>query len=175
MTAPPNKVLRCHIHPFALPPLRGHGRQGSDHARSGHPHRSGSCLRRKDLVPDLGACPWSSSRTARTTSSTGSGMGSSRGCRAPLARRSSRMSSGLPPLPRLPRPAGAPGHLDPQPVSVHRNPGHHPDAHRADQHPAAALPAPRHRDPADLDVARTPPGQPVKSPGQTRNHLSNRP
>ena len=28
-------------------------------------------------------------------------------------------------LPQLPRPAGAPGHLDPQPGPVHRHPGHH--------------------------------------------------
>ena len=48
-------------------------------------------------------------------------------------------------LPQLPRPAGAPGHPDPQPGPVHRHPGHYPDAHRADQHPAAGLPAHRHR------------------------------
>ena len=63
-------------------------------------------------------------------------------------------------LPELPRPAGPPGHPDPQPGPVHRDPGHHPDAHRADQRPARGLQPPRRRDPADLEVARTPPGQP---------------
>ena len=49
------------------------------------------------------------------------------------------------------------------------------DAHRADQHPAAGLRAHRRPDPADLEVARTPPGQPSKTPGQTRNRLPNWP
>ena len=78
-------------------------------------------------------------------------------------------------LPQLPRSAGAPGHLDPQPGPVYRHPGHHRDAHRADQRPAAGLPAHRRSDPADLDVARTPPGRPGKSPGQTQNRLPNWP
>jgi hypothetical protein len=50
-------------------------------------------------------------------------------------------------LPQLPRPAGAPGHLDPQPGPLHRHPGHHRDARRADQRPAAGLRAPRCSDP----------------------------
>ena len=33
----------------------------------------------------------------------------------------------------------------------------------------------RHPDPAHLEVARTPPGQPGKTPGQTRNRLPNWP
>ena len=78
-------------------------------------------------------------------------------------------------LPQLPRPAGAPGHADPQPGPVHRHPGHHRDARRADQHPAAGLRAHRRSDPADLDVARTPPGRSSKTPGQTRNRLPNWP
>ena len=78
-------------------------------------------------------------------------------------------------LPQLPRPAGAPGHLDPQPGPVHRNPGHHRDARRADQRPAAGLRAHRRSDPADLEVARTPPGRSSKTPGQTRNRLPNWP
>ena len=78
-------------------------------------------------------------------------------------------------LPQLPRPAGAPGHPDPQPGPVHRHPGHHRDAHRADQRPAAGLRAHRRPDPADLEVARTPPGRPGKTPGQTRNRLPNWP
>ena len=85
---------------------------------------------------------------------------------APARRSAGRPGQGLRPvrpgraaLPQLPRPAGAPGHLDPQPGPVHRHPGHHPDAHRADQRPAAGLPAHRRHDPADLEVARTPPGQ----------------
>ncbi|MGO9782885.1 MAG: hypothetical protein ACLPQY_24445 [Streptosporangiaceae bacterium] len=52
---------------------------------------------------------------------------------------------------------------------------HHRDAHRADQHPAARLRAPRHSDPADLEVARTPPGRSGKTPGQTKNRLPNWP
>ena len=79
------------------------------------------------------------------------------------------------PLPQLPRPDRAPGHADPQPGPVRRHPGHHRDARRADQRPAAGLRAHRRSDPADLDVARTPPGQPGKSPGQTRNRLPNWP
>ena len=69
----------------------------------------------------------------------------------------------------------APGHLDPQPGPVRRRPGHRADARRADQHPAGSLPPPRHADPAHLEVARTPPGQPGKTPGQTRNRPSNWP
>ena len=61
--------------------------------------------------------------------------------------------------------------LDPQPGPVHRHPGHHRDAHRADQRPAAGLRAHRRPDPADLDVARTPTRPTGKSPGQTRNTL----
>ena len=57
---------------------------------------------------------------------------------------------GRPALPQLPRPAGAPGHPDPQPGPVRRHPGHRPDAHRADQRPAArpsTSSAPRSRSP----------------------------
>ena len=43
------------------------------------------------------------------------------------------------PLPQLPRPAGAPGHLDPQPGPLRRHPAHRADAHRADQRPARGL------------------------------------
>ena len=39
----------------------------------------------------------------------------------------------------------------------------------------AGLQPHRRRDPADLDVARTPPGQPGKTPGQARNSLPNWP
>ena len=49
------------------------------------------------------------------------------------------------------------------------------DAHRADQRPAPGLQPARRRDPADLEVARTPPGQPGKTPGQARNRLPNWP
>ena len=52
---------------------------------------------------------------------------------------------------------------------------HGADAHRADQRPAGSLPPYRRPDPADLDVARTPPGQPGKTPGQSRNRLPNQP
>ena len=75
--------------------------------------------------------------------------------------------------PQLPRPAGPPGHPDPQPGPVRRHRGHRPDAHRADQHPTAGLRAHRSRHPAHLEVARTPPGQPGKTPGQNRNRLPN--
>ena len=37
------------------------------------------------------------------------------------------------------------------------------DAHRTHQHPARGLQPPRHRDPADLEVARTPPGRSSKN------------
>ena len=78
-------------------------------------------------------------------------------------------------IPQLRRPDRAPGHADPQPGPVHRNPGHYRDAHRADQHPAAGLPAHRRPDPAHLDVAGTPPGRSGKTPGQTRSSLPNWP
>ena len=78
-------------------------------------------------------------------------------------------------LPQLPRPAGAPGHPDPQPGPVHRHRCHHRDARRADQRPAAGLRAHRRRDPAHLEVARTPPSQSGKTPVQTRNRLPNWP
>ena len=52
---------------------------------------------------------------------------------------------------------------------------HHPDAHRADQHPAGRLPPDRRPHPADAEVARTPPGHPGKTPGQGRNRLPNQP
>ena len=58
---------------------------------------------------------------------------------AAQAKASGRRNPAGPPLPQLPRPAGAPGYLDPQPGPVHRHPGHHRDAQRADQHPAAGL------------------------------------
>ena len=61
-------------------------------------------------------------------------------------------------LPQLPRPAGAPGHADPQPGPLRRHHRHRPDAHRTDQHPAVGLRPHRYRDPAHLEVARTPPG-----------------
>ena len=63
---------------------------------------------------------------------------------------------GRPPLPQLPRPAGAPGHLDPQPGPVRRHPRHRANARRAHQRPAGSLRAHRRPDPADLEVARTP-------------------
>jgi hypothetical protein len=50
---------------------------------------------------------------------------------------------------------------------------HHRDAHRADQHPARRLRPHRHPDPADPEVARTPPGQPDRNPRQTLNHRPN--
>ena len=77
-------------------------------------------------------------------------------------------------LPRLPRPVGAPGHRDRQSGPVHRHPGHGADAGRADQRPARGLQAARRGDPADLDVARTPPGQPGKTPGQTQESPAER-
>jgi hypothetical protein len=80
-----------------------------------------------------------------------------------------------PALSQLPRPAGAPGHPDPQPSPLRRNPGHRADAHRADQHPARGLHAPRRPDPAHLEVARTPPRQPGKTPGQPPNRPPNWP
>ncbi len=76
-------------------------------------------------------------------------------------------------LPQLPRPAPAPGHLAPQPGPVRRHPGDRANAHRANQYPARGLQPPRHRHPANLDVVRTPPGQPGETPGQDRNHLPN--
>ena len=76
-------------------------------------------------------------------------------------------------LPQLPRPAGPPGHPDPQPGPVHRHHRHRAHARRADQHPAAGLRAHRRRHPAHLEVARTPPGQTGKTPGQNRNRLPN--
>ena len=72
-------------------------------------------------------------------------------------------------------PARALGHPHPQPGPVHRHPGHRPDAHRANQRPARGLQPPRRRHPAHLDVARTPPGQPGKIPGQAQNSLPNWP
>ena len=69
-----------------------------------------------------------------------------------------------PPLPQLPRPARAPGHLDPQPGPVRRHRRHRADAHRADQHPAGSLRPHRRPDPAHLEVARTPPGQHRQNP-----------
>ena len=57
----------------------------------------------------------------------------------------------------------APGHLDPQPGPLHRHPGRHPDARRADQRPARGLRTHRRPDPAHLEVARTPPRQPGKT------------
>ena len=83
--------------------------------------------------------------------------------------------SGRAALPQLPRPAGAPGHADPQPGPVHGHPGHHRDARRADQRPAAGLRAHRRSDPVDLEVARTPSGHRRKIPGQTQNRLPNWP
>ena len=74
---------------------------------------------------------------------------------------------GRPPLPQLPRPARAPGHPDPQPGPVHRHRRHRADAHRADQRPAGSLRPHRRPDPADLEVARTQPRQPARTPGQT--------
>ena len=59
-------------------------------------------------------------------------------------------------LPQLPRPARAPGHLDPQPGPVRRHPRHCASAHRAHQRPAGSLRAHRRPDPAGLEVARTP-------------------
>ncbi len=73
------------------------------------------------------------------------------------------------------RPARAPGHPDPQPGPVHRHPGHHPDAHRANQHPAAGLPPSRRCDPAHLEVVRAQPRRPGKRPGQDQNRLPNWP
>ena len=78
-------------------------------------------------------------------------------------------------LPQLPRPAGAPSHADPQPGPVRRHPGHHRDARRADQRPAAGLRAHWRPDPADLEVARTRSGHHSKIPGQTQNSLPNWP
>src|SRR5580700_11124323 len=63
---------------------------------------------------------------------------------------------------QLPRPARAPGHLDPQPGPVRRHPRHCANAGRADQRPAGSLPPDRRPDPADAEVARTPPGHPSK-------------
>ena len=45
-----------------------------------------------------------------------------------------------------------------QPDPVHRR--HGADAHRADRRPAGGLPPDRRLDPADAEVARTPPGHP---------------
>ena len=72
------------------------------------------------------------------------------------AKASGQHRCGRPPLPQLPRPAGAPGHLDPQPGPIFRHPHHRASAHRAHQHPAGSLRAHRRPDPADLEVARTP-------------------
>jgi hypothetical protein len=61
--------------------------------------------------------------------------------------------------------SGLIGHLatlTPQPGPVHRHPGHHRDARRTDQHPAAGLRAPRRPDLAHPEVARTPPVAPDK-------------
>ena len=55
------------------------------------------------------------------------------------------------------------------------HPGHCADAHRAHQHPARGLRPGRRPHPAHLEVARTRPGQPGKTPGQTRNNAPNRP
>jgi hypothetical protein len=78
-------------------------------------------------------------------------------------------------LPRLPLPAGPPGHPNPQPGPVRRHRGHRGDAHRADQRPARGVRPPRRRHTADLDVARTPPGRSAKTPGQAQNRLPNWP
>ena len=80
---------------------------------------------------------------------------------------------GRPALPQLPRPAGAPGHADPQPGPVHRHHRHRAHARRADQRPAAGLQAHRRPDPAHLEVARTTPAHRSKNPVQTRNHPPN--
>ena len=100
-------------------------------------------------------------------------VGPARRSAAAQAKASGPARPGRAALPQLPRPARAPGHPDPQPGPVHRHPGHHRDAHRADQHPAARLPAHRRSDPADLEVARMPPGRSSKTPGQTRNRPQN--
>ena len=63
---------------------------------------------------------------------------------------------GRAPLPQLPRPARAPGHLDPQPGPVHRHPRHRTGPGRAHQRPAGSLRPDRRPDPADPEVARTP-------------------
>ena len=75
----------------------------------------------------------------------------------------------------LPRPAGPPGHLDPQPGQLHGHSGRHPDARRADQRTTRGLRTHRRLDPAQLEVATTPPSKASKTAGQTRNHLPNQP
>ena len=71
-----------------------------------------------------------------------------------------------PPLPQLPRTAGAPGHPGPQPGPVHQHRRHGPGAHRADQRPARSLRPPRRPDPADLEVATDPASVPARCPAQ---------
>ena len=81
---------------------------------------------------------------------------------------------GRPALPQLPGPPRPPRHSGPQPGPVRRHPGHRPNAHRADQRPTGGLHPDRRPGPADLDVARTPPSQPGKTPGHTQNYLPKR-
>jgi hypothetical protein len=84
------------------------------------------------------------------------------------------LARGRPALPQLPGPPRPPGHSGPQPGPVRRHPGNRPDTHRADHRPAAGLHPDRRPGPDDLDVARTPPCQPGKTPGHTLNYLPNR-
>ena len=147
-----------------LPPARGR-RQGP------RPDLHARLLPHLAPAPRLGAADLHRRATARTRQPGHRGPplrdGAGQGLRPARPGRTA--------LPQLPRPDQAPGHLDPQPGPVHRHPRHGTDAGRAHQHPARGLPPDRRPDPADVEVARTPPRTPGKTPGQGQNHLPNQP
>jgi hypothetical protein len=62
-----------------------------------------------------------------------------------------------------------------KPGPLRRHHRHRADARRAHRRPAAGLRPHRRPRPADLEVVRTPPGQPGKTPGRTLNRLPNWP